>query len=95
MFTKFDYLGLRIPALVAEGSISSDAAFEKPPSLLAIPRKPVPLQSFTVLGTNACIQSVVEDVAGLVAHWLQLGLNISRWILQVLPEVLKWDPLAV
>ena len=79
-----------IPALVAEGSVSSDATLEKPSVLLAIPGKPLLLKAFTVLSTNACIQGVLEDMAGLVTHWLQFGLNVSRWILQVLPEVLKW-----
>ena len=79
-----------IPALVAEGGVSSDAALEKASRLLARLGKLLLLQSFTVLGTNACIQGVLEHVAGLVAHWLQLGLNVSRWILEVLPEVLKW-----
>ena len=74
---------------MAEGSVSSDAAFEKSSTLLAILCKLLVLQSFTVFGTNTCIQGVLEDVAGLVAHWLQFGLNVSRWILQVLPEVLK------
>ena len=67
---KIWLFGLRIPALVAEGSVSSDAAFEKSSRLLAIRCKLVILQSFTVLGTYACIQTVIEDVAGLVAHWL-------------------------
>ena len=79
-----------IPALVAEGSVSSDATLEKPSMLLAIPGKPLLLQSFTVLSTNACIQGILEDMAGLVAHWLQFGLNVSWRIPQVLPEVLKW-----
>ena len=78
-----------IPALVAEGSVSSDATLEKPSPLLAIPGKLMLLQSFTVFSTNACIQGILEDMAGLVAHRLQFGLNVSRWILQVLPEVLK------
>ena len=90
VFTKVDFSGLMIPALVAEGGVSSDAALEKASRLLARLGKLLLLQSFTVLGTNACIQGVLEDVAGLVAHWLQLGLNVSRWILEVLPEVLKW-----
>ena len=74
---------------MAEGSVSSDAALEKSSRLLAILCKLVILQSFAVLGTYACIQTVIEDVAGLVAHWLQFGLNESRWILQVFPEVLN------
>ena len=90
VFTKVDFSGLMIPALVAEGGVSSDAALEKASRLLARLGKLLLLQSFTVLGTNACIQGVLEHVAGLVAHWLQLGLNVSRWILEVLPEVLKW-----
>ena len=89
VFTNVDFSGLMIPALVAEGSVSSDAALEKPSVLLAIHGKPLLLQSFTVFSTNACIQGVLEDMAGLVTHWLQFGLNVSRWILQVLPEVLK------
>ena len=79
-----------IPALVAEGGVSSDAALEKASRLLARLGKLLLLQSFTVLGTNACIEGVLEDVAGLVAHRLQLGLNVGRWVLEVLPEVLKW-----
>ena len=75
---------------MAEGSVSSDTALEEPSPLLASLRKVLLLQSFTVLGTDACIEGVLEDVAGLVAHRLQLGLNVSRWVLEVLPEVLKW-----
>ena len=89
VFTKVDFSGLMIPALVAEGGVSSDAALEKASRLLARLGKLLLLQSFTVLGTNACIQGVLEHVAGLVAHWLQLGLNVGRWVLEVLPEVLK------
>ena len=90
VFTKVHFSGLMRPALVAEGRVSSDATLEKASPLLAILGKLLLPQSFTVLGTNACIQGVLEDVAGLVAHWLQFGLNVSRWILQVLPGVLKW-----
>ena len=75
---------------MAECSVSSDAALEKPSALLAILGKSLFFQSFTVLGTLACIQSVLENVAGLVAHWLQFSFDVSRWILQVLPEVPKW-----
>ena len=75
---------------MAEGSVSSDTALEEPSPLLASLRKVLLLQSFTILGTDACIEGVLEDVAGLVAHRLQLGLNVSRWVLEVLPEVLKW-----
>ena len=78
------------PALVAEGSVSSDTALEKSPCLFAIPGKPLLLQSFTVLSTDACIQGVLQDVAGLVTHRLQFGLDVSRRIFEVLPEVLKW-----
>ena len=75
---------------MAEGSVSSDTALEKPSPLLASLGKPLLLQPFTVLSTNACIEGVVEDVAGLIAHRLQFGLHVSRWVLEVLPEVLKW-----
>ena len=74
---------------MAEGSISSDTTLEKPSPLLTSLGKTLLLQSFTVLSTNACIEGVLEDVAGLVAHRLQLGLNVGRWVLEVLPEVLK------
>ena len=75
---------------MAEGSVSSDTTLEKPSPLLTSLGKTLLLQSFTVLGTNACIEGVLEDVAGLVAHRLQLGLNVGRWVLEVLPEDLKW-----
>ena len=75
---------------MAEGSISPDTALEEASTLLAILGKPLLLQPFTVLGTDACIQGVLEDVAGLVAHRLQLGLDVGRRVLEVLPEVLKW-----
>ena len=68
VFTKVDFSGLMRPALVAEGRVSSDATLEKASPLLAILGKLLLPQSFTVLGTNACIQGVLEDVAGLVAH---------------------------
>jgi hypothetical protein len=51
---------------MAEGSVSSDAALEKSSHLLAILCKLVLLHPFTVVGTYACIQGVIEDVAGLV-----------------------------
>ena len=75
---------------MAEGSVSSDAALEKASTLLAIPGEPLLLQPLTVFGTDACVQGVLEDVAGLVAHRLQFRLDVSRRVLEVLPEVLKW-----
>ena len=89
-FTKVDFLNLALPALMAEGSVSSDTTLEKPSPLLTVPGKPLLLQPFTVLSTDACIQGVLEDVAGLVTHWLQFGLDVGRRIFEVLPEVLKW-----
>ena len=77
------------PALVAEGSVSSDTALEKAPCLFTILGKPLLFQPFTVLRTDACIQGVLQDVAGLVAHRFQLGVDVSRRIFEVLPEVLK------
>ena len=78
------------PALVAEGSVSSDTALEKTSCPLALLGKPLLFQSFAVLSTDACIQGVLEDVTGLVTHRLQLGLDVGRRIFEVLPEVLKW-----
>ena len=78
------------PALVAEGSVSSDTALEKASCPLALLGKPLLFQSFAVLSTDTCIQGVLEDVAGLVTHWLQFGLDVGRRIFEVLPEVLKW-----
>ena len=51
---------------MAEGSVSSDAAFEKSSRILAILCKLVILKSFAVFGTYACIQGVIENVADLV-----------------------------
>ena len=70
---------------MAKGSVSSDAALEKTSIFLAILGKLLLLHTFTVFSTDASIQGVLEDVAGLVAHPLHFFLDVNFWAFEVLP----------
>ena len=75
---------------MAECSVPPDAAFEESAVLRALLRKLLFLPLFAVVGTDAGVEGVVEDVARLVAHWHQLRLDVGRWVFEVLPVDLSW-----
>ena len=75
----------QLPALMAKGSVSSDAALEKTSIFLAILGKLLLLHTFTVFSADASIQGVLEDVTGLVAHPLHFFLDVNFWAFEVLP----------
>ena len=75
---------------MAEGRVPPDAAFEESAVLHALLRKLLFLPLFAVVGTDARVEGVVEDVARLVAHWHQLRLEVGRGVFEVLPVDLSW-----
>ena len=75
---------------MTEGRISPDAAFEESAVLRALLGKLLFLPLFAVVGTDAGVKGVVEDVARLVAHRHQLRLEVARWVFEVLPVDLSW-----
>ena len=75
---------------MTEGRVPPDAAFEESAVLHALLRKLLFLPLLAVVGTDARVKGVVEDVARLVAHWHQLGLDVGRWVFEVLPVDLSW-----
>ena len=81
-----------IPALMAKGSVSCDAALEKTTLLCAILGKRFFFQPFTVFSTDTSIQGVLENVAGLVAHPLHFFLDVSWRVFEVLPGFLNCYP---
>ena len=75
---------------MTEGRVPPDAAFEESAVLRALFRKLLFLPLFAVVGTDAGVKGVVEDVARLVAHRHQLRLEVARWVFEVLPVDLSW-----
>ena len=68
----------QLPALMAKGSVSSDAALVESPLVLAIFSKILRLQTITVLRTDSRVKGGVEDVAGLISHWFDLGKGAKK-----------------
>ena len=74
------------PALVAECCIPPDAALEESPFVVTVPGKLCRPQLLTVLVTNAGVQGGAKVMASVVAHWLDLFLQISQRVGEIITE---------
>ena len=79
------HAGEKSPALVAKGSIATNAAFEETASLPTILGKPTLLKSFAVISACSGVEGGVKEVAGLVSHRPDVGVQVGLLVLQEVP----------
>ena len=70
---------------MAKGSIATYAAFEESAFFPAILGELLMLKSFAVYRADRSVKRVVKKVAGLVAHRLDMGVQIGLLVLQEVP----------
>ena len=84
-----------VPALVAKGSIATNATLEETASLPTILGKPTLLKSFAVSSAGRSVQRVVEKVASLVSHRSDVGVQVGLLVLQEVPGLIDGEACEV
>ena len=79
------HAGEKSPALVAKGSIATNATLEETASLPTILGKPTLLKSFAVSSACSGVEGGVKEVAGLVSHRPDVGVQVGLLVLQEVP----------
>ena len=87
--------GERSPALVAKGSIATNATLEETASLPTILGKPTLLKSFAVSSTGSGVEGGVKQVTGLVAHRPDVGVQVGLLVLQEVPGLIDGEACEV
>ena len=83
---NFTIFVILLPALMAKGRVSPDAAFKETPIIFTVFCKLFVSPLVTVLSTGRGIQRTVQIVTAGVTKGFQFGLNIGLRVLQVCPR---------